>query len=42
MQKDITEEAAQPIERCGYIYWSWFIPKIGQSNSPAGNTWIGP
>ena len=35
MQKDITGEAAQPIGRCGYNHWSWFIPKIDQSKTPS-------
>ena len=42
MQQDITWEAAQPIGRCAYNNWSWFIPVIDQSKIPATTTWAGP
>ena len=42
MQKDITEEVAQPIERSGYKHWSWFIQKIDQSKIPARTAWTEP
>ena len=42
MQNDITGEAAQPIERCSYNQWHWFVPELHQMKIPARKTWMKP